>query len=409
MKEFLGGIFRIVGKFAGKFTGQFAGKLREWIKKSKYINNKKFLIVSIAALVLIFAVIASSVLIHRNKMEKEKLAAAREYEEMAGNQDSAVDNEEEGNENENENENEEDENENNEEDAFVFPDETKRPYAVTIDNEDTGCLPQGGLDKAQVIYEIIVEGGETRFMPVFWGTSPEMIGPVRSTRHYFLDYVLEHDAIHVHYGWSPRAITDISNLKINNINGVANGGEIFWDLTSNIYNWQDSYTSMEKIEGYVSRVKYRTTKEKEPVFTYNMEDAEPDSEINAERVGIYYNQANTSEYVYDPLTGWYSRFRKGKPHMERVSDKQLKAKNIIVQFTKNYPIPGDTEGRQEVETVGSGEGWFITRGKAIKIKWSKNSRQGPTRYADEEGNEIKLNPGQTWIQIISPYAKVEIR
>ncbi|NLC68531.1 MAG: DUF3048 domain-containing protein [Clostridiaceae bacterium] len=339
-------------------------------------------------------------------MERERQAAANEHEEITGDYNSEIDNEEASIENGDEEDENEDE---NEEDVFVFPSEDKRPYAVMIDNEGTKCLPQGGLDKAQVIYEIIVEGGETRFMLLFWGTRPEMIGPVRSTRHYFLDYVLEHDAIHVHFGWSPRAISDISSLRINNINGVANGGEIFWDLTNDINNWQDSYTSMEKIEEYVNRVKYRTTNEKEPVFAYNMEDEELESEINAERVGIYYNQFNTSEYVYDPLTGWYNRFRKGKPHVERVSEAQLTVKNIIVQFAKNYPIPGDPEGRQEVETVGSGEGWFITRGKAIKIKWSKASRSEPTRYVDKAGNPIRLNPGQTWVQVISPYAKVEIQ
>ncbi|WP_243467285.1 DUF3048 N-terminal domain-containing protein [Acetivibrio straminisolvens] len=71
-----------------------------------------------------------------------------------------------------------------------------------IDNQGTICLPQGGLSQAQVIYEVIVEGGITRFMPVFWGQKTELIGPVRSARHYFLDYAMEHDAIYVHIGWS---------------------------------------------------------------------------------------------------------------------------------------------------------------------------------------------------------------
>lgn len=266
----------------------------------------------------------------------------------------------------------------------------------------------GGLDKAQIIYEIIVEGGETRFMPIFWETEPELVGPVRSSRHYFLDYVLEHDAIYVHFGWSPMAMRDISKLKINNINGVANGGEIFWDLTQDGNNWQDSYTSMEKIMGYVEKVKYRTTSDKKTVFTYNTEDIELEEGIKAERVNIKYNQLNISEYIYDNATGKYSRVRKAKPHMERVSSEQIKTKNVIIQFAKNYTIPGDKEDRQEVVTVGNGEGWFITCGKAIKIKWSKGSRSEATEYKDENGNVIKLNPGQTWIQIIPLYGKVEM-
>ena len=99
--------------------------------------------------------------------------------------------------------------------AFILPQEGIRPIAVMIDNEGTRSLPQGGLDKAQIVYEVIVEGGLTRLMPVFWGTNPEMIGPVRSARDYFLDYIMEYDAIYVHVGGSPQAGMDIKKLKIN--------------------------------------------------------------------------------------------------------------------------------------------------------------------------------------------------
>ncbi|MDO8685665.1 MAG: DUF3048 domain-containing protein, partial [Clostridiales bacterium] len=158
---------------------------------------------------------------------------------------------------------------------FTFPVQGVRPFAVMIDNEGTRSLPQGGLYMAQVIYEVIVEGGETRLMPVFWNPAdsgaaaiPALIGPVRSSRHYFLDYIMELDAIYIHFGWSPMAKSDISKYKINNANGVANGGEIFWDLTKDKGNWQDSYTSMEKILWYVGKVKYRTTTNKQAVFNY---------------------------------------------------------------------------------------------------------------------------------------------
>ena len=293
---------------------------------------------------------------------------------------------------------------------FVFPAEGTRPYAVMIDNEGARVLPQGGLNQAQVVYEIIVEGGETRFMPVFWGTKPEMIGPVRSSRHYFLDYAMEHDAIYVHFGWSPMAQRDISAFKINNINGVANGGEIFWDLTREKNNWQDSYTSMARIMEYSSKAKYRTNTGKKSVFSYNSKIAVPEAEVwSASAIKISYSAGNACSYEYDEKTMMYKRFRKGKPHMERVSGKQLEVCNIIIQRVKNYTIKGDTAGRQEVETVGSGTGWFITGGKAVKITWAKKSRDSATRYADEKGVGIKLNPGQTWVQVVPLSANVEIK
>jgi hypothetical protein len=139
---------------------------------------------------------------------------------------------------------------------FIMPEKGVRPIAVMIDNEGTKPLPQGGLEKAQVIYEAVVEFGITRIMAMFWNVAPDMIGPVRSARHYFLDYSMEHDAIYVHVGWSPMAERDISKYAINNINGIRNGGWIFHDITDDPYNWQDTYTSMDKILQYSKNAGY---------------------------------------------------------------------------------------------------------------------------------------------------------
>ena len=64
-----------------------------------------------------------------------------------------------------------------------------------------------------MVYEAIAEGGETRLMAMFKGVDVEQIGPVRSSRHYFLDYAMENDAIYVHFGWSPQAQSDIKNIQ----------------------------------------------------------------------------------------------------------------------------------------------------------------------------------------------------
>ncbi|HOJ09254.1 MAG TPA: DUF3048 domain-containing protein [Clostridiales bacterium] len=403
-------------------------------RTTSILQKRKIAVASIAVVILLIFSLIVVIVSHNNRQSDENTAKQPEESESNNFQD---------------NEQDMAENNNSKDESFAFPISGVRPYAVMIDNEGTKCLPQGGLHKAQVIYEIIVEGGETRFMPVFWASLPsedskeskvtqqetqgtketngtqeakdiqniqnarfpelELIGPVRSSRHYFLDYVLELDAIYVHFGWSPRAMSDIPKLKINNINGVANGGEIFWDLTKDRNNWQDSYTSMQKINEYVKKVKYRTETDKKSVFSYNKEDVEIPGGVDAKSVLIKYNQANTSQYLYNAETREYSRLRKGKPHMERATEEQLKTKNIIIQFTKNYTIKGDTEDRQEVETTGNGEGWYITCGKAVKVKWTKKSRNEATEYKYESGEPVLLNPGQTWVQIVPIYGNVEIK
>jgi len=288
---------------------------------------------------------------------------------------------------------------------FKIPSKGTRPYAVMIDNAGPRVLPQGGLHLAQVVYEIIVEGGETRFMPVFWDQEPSMIGPVRSSRHYFLDYTMEHDAIYVHIGWSPMAQRDISKFGINNINGVWG---VFWDITDDPYNWQDSYTSMEKIKNYVEKVGFRTTTDKEHVFSYSDEPVLLENDKKAEKINLKYSWVMSAGYEYDEKKGVYFRFRKDEPHMERVTEEQLFAKNIIIQLVRNYPIQGDDAGRQEVDTVGSGSGYYITNGKYIEITWSKPGRTEKTQYFDKEGNRILLNPGQTWVQVFPTNGSLEI-
>ncbi|HEY9062484.1 MAG TPA: DUF3048 domain-containing protein [Pseudobacteroides sp.] len=289
---------------------------------------------------------------------------------------------------------------------FVFPKEGERPVAVMIDNEGKRVLPQGGLDKAQLVYEIAVEGGETRLMPVFWGTNPGMIGPVRSSRHYYLDFVMEHDAIYVHFGWSPRAMQDISKFKINNINGVGYGGEVFWDLTKDRRNWQDSYTSMENVRNFIKKAKYKQTTDKKLVFGYNQMDEKLNSGEKANKITVRYNSRIFNTYEFDASNDIYKKTRNGEPHMERVSKKQLEVKNIIIQHIANYGIKGDDKGRQDLNDVGSGNGWFITCGEAIKIKWAKKARNSKTSYTDESGKPIELNPGLTWIQIVPLNSKV---
>lgn len=89
---------------------------------------------------------------------------------------------------------------------------TDRPIAVMIDN-NVNAWPQAGINDAYMVYEIRVEGGETRLMALFKNVDLEKIGPVRSSRHYFLDYVMENDAMYAHFGASYIADEHIPNLR----------------------------------------------------------------------------------------------------------------------------------------------------------------------------------------------------
>lgn len=292
---------------------------------------------------------------------------------------------------------------------FILPDSTVRPVAVMIDNQGDKVLPQGGINQAQIVYEILVEGNITRYMALFWDTMPEMIGPVRSSRHYFLDYAMEYDAVYTHFGWSEYARADIRKLKIQNINGLVNGGA-FWDISKDKGNWQDSFTSRERIEKQISALKYRTEPQKQFSFQYNDKLVVPESEKKAENIFIKFaSNGSTCGYLYDPELNLYERLRMEKAHVDRNTGEQVKTANIIVLKVASPVIKGDSAGRRNLNNIGSGEGLFITGGKAVNIKWSKKARDAQTTYATEDGKPIVLNRGQTWIEFVPNLDYVKIQ
>lgn len=279
---------------------------------------------------------------------------------------------------------------------------SSRPYAVMINNHPTARKYQCGVSDAYIVYELIVEGGMTRYMAVFKDQDTAKIGSVRSSRHYFLDYAMENDAYYVHWGWSPQAQSDISTYKINNINGLTYEGTYFYrDKSLGISLEHTGYTSMELLKKVVSKLKYRTTTDKGLLLSYSAKSVDYDTDgiIDANNVSIKYSNSINTSYQYDAVNKVYKRFVNGNAHNDYCKQQQLTAKNIITYQVDNSTIAGDAKGRQEYYNVGSGTGYLITEGKAIPIKWSKKDRSSKTIYTYNNGTEITVNDGNTFIQI----------
>ncbi len=284
---------------------------------------------------------------------------------------------------------------------------TDRPIAVMIDNHP-GARPQANLNSAYMVYEIIVEGGYTRLMPVFKGVDLDKIGPIRSSRHYFLDYALENDAIYVHFGWSPQAQKDIKTLNVDNINGLVQSSTNFWRVKDKS-SPHDVVTTTAKILSIAEKYKYATTSEKKSVLNYNAREVNLDSELKATDVTIPYDSSNIVNYKYDEKTKMYTRYSKGELQTEWDSKEPVTTKNIIITFAKNTTLnDGENKGRQTISNIGNLDGYYITNGKAIKITCTKSARAEQTVYKDLQGNEIKVNDGRTWVQICPLAAKVTL-
>ena len=276
-----------------------------------------------------------------------------------------------------------------------------RPYAVMINNIKTVWGYQSGIQEAYIVYEIIVEGGYTRLMALYKDKNLDRIGSVRSSRHYFLDYALENDAIYVHFGWSPQAQNDMKKLGVDNVNFLSYSGYTR-DRSLGLASEHTAFTTTSNILEGANYYGYRTTTEEKPLLNYsvdtvntsNMEEAKI-----ANRVSIDFSNSRSTSFEYDSVNKVYNRFQNNIIHKDYVTGSQYTAKNIITYQVSNNTISGDNKGRQDISNVGNGDGWYISEGYAVPITWEKSSRSSKTIYKYKDGTEIKVNDGNTYIEI----------
>lgn len=279
-----------------------------------------------------------------------------------------------------------------------------RPIAVMLDNLYS-ARPQAGLSEADVVYELPAEANITRYIAIIYTNKPKTIGPVRSARPYFVDKALEYDPIYVHYGGSEQAKKDIKSLKMANISGITAWSNTFWRVKHKKMP-HNAYTSYDAIMKEASGRKYNKNGSFE-TLQFNDKDTEIDGKEHNVIQFPYRGKKYTSEFKYNKEDGLYYRYVNNKPHLDEVSKIHLTAKNILVQFASQKVI--DSVGRLEVDLVGEGKGLYVTNGKAMDVKWKKPSRRALTRFYDSNGNEISLNPGITWYQIVPDSTKAVLK
>ncbi len=273
-----------------------------------------------------------------------------------------------------------------------------RPIAVMIDNH-SDAWPQAGLQDAYMVYEIVVEGGETRLMALFKGANVEKIGPVRSARHYFIDYAMENDAIYVHFGQSPQAESDIKKYSINDINGISEDGTTFWRVKDKV-SPHNAVTSTENLLESAKSKKFKTTSSESSILNYVTNEVNLEAGEEAKSVTIPHSTLQTVKYVYNEEEKVYERYARNKQQKDWTSGNAITTKNIIITFCDNYTLTdSENKGRQGLKNIGTFDGYYITNGRAIKIKCIKNARDDKTIYQDLAGNTIEVNDGNTFVNI----------
>lgn len=286
-----------------------------------------------------------------------------------------------------------------------------RPYAVMINNNHA-AWPQCGLQDAYLVYEIIAEGGISRMMALYKDTYPTKVGSVRSARHYFIEYAEENDAIFIHWGGSPQAYSKLSQ-GINSLDGIALEGSMFFrDKSLNRAYEHTGFVDLEKAKTYAAEKGYTRDAKKDLLLNYSAKEIDLSTNESlqvADSVELEYSDYHTTSYEYDKENKVYKRSMSGKANVDLETGEQYTAKNIIVYKVRNYTLnDGENKGRQELENVGSGTGYYITNGQAVSITWEKTSESSQTVYKYSNGQEITVNDGNTFIQILPINGEIEI-
>lgn len=316
----------------------------------------------------------------------------------------------------------------------------KRPVAIMFHNRlDT--LPQSGLSKAEIVYEIPTDGELVGLLGVFQDISQEKIGPVRSIRKQVIDYALDNDAILVHYKSGDvaklgadieKAIKEINSPSIDagdyedtmTTSEIIAAGTVQAEATTSTESKTTQADQTIKfvtgtgIKSTWAKKGYKLMREPEKqikMFKFGISDEKAfDMIANVARIDYSYYQI--SEFRYDPKSMTYKRFQtvgyKDAQQMDSLGtvdttdDEPLAYKNIIIQYVTT--TTDETTNNIEINAVSEGEGLYLTNGTYTPIKWSKKDHYEPTKYLDLAGNEIEFNRGKTWISIVPNTIEVQI-
>lgn len=280
------------------------------------------------------------------------------------------------------------------------------PVAIMIENLST-VRPQSGLDKAGIVYEALAEGGITRFLAIYANHVPiEEIGPVRSARDYYLDWVSEYNPLYAHAGGSPDALRLLPEFdNIINLDQIAGDHAYFWRDTSRATAREHTLFTSSELLNYALR-DYDAPKEGSYEPWLFKEEKKASKRVNKEKkITIDYSTFSYKvEYRYDFENNQYLRINGDEPHTDHVTGNQLHAKNVIVQYVKTRLADSI---RLAMDTVGEGGALLFQDGEMINATWEKKTQSGRTRFYNTNGQEIQLNPGPTWIQIVPTDRTVE--
>lgn len=271
--------------------------------------------------------------------------------------------------------------------------DTKKAVTGIMIENSPNARPQSGLKNSGVVFEAIAEGGITRFLVLYQQEKPQIIGPVRSVRLYDVDWLAAFDASLAHVGGSSAALTEVRNGTYRDIDQFFNAGT-YWRSTDR-YAPHNVYTSFERIDALNIAKGY-----KESNFTgFSRADGKASATPDATNIDIVISsELYNSTYTYDKKTNTYARNQADEPHLDRESGQITPS--VVIAMRVNETTVMEDGYRQSITTTGSGSAVIFQNGTATQATWYKADKKSQIKFTDDNGKEIPLVRGQTWIAAV---------
>lgn len=301
----------------------------------------------------------------------------------------------------------------------------RKPIMVIIENH-LDARPQAGLTDADLVYETLAESGITRFMAVFWGKDSPKVGPIRSLRTYFLDWAAEYDDPPManigqagYESWEDVIVPEadarayVIKYNVKSFFWYGRTGKVTWRDYDKLHSgkawehvaysetstlWEDA-----QVLGWIGPASIDSLKFKK--------DALKEKRALSQEIEIKFLNLGSETYkvkwVYQKDSNTYKRYIADQPDIDENNNKQIAAKNIIIQHCK-YRATGDRNGRIVLTTIGEGSAQIFQDGKLIEGTWKKADRTARTKFHNQDGTEIELNRGQTWIEVVPVSGTTEL-
>jgi hypothetical protein len=281
----------------------------------------------------------------------------------------------------------------------VDPAINQRPVTGVMVENSEAARPQSGLSQASVVFEAIAEGGITRFLALYQDTQPTDVGPIRSARPYYAQWVLGFDAGYAHVGGSPQALSDIKSWGVHDLDQFANGGSYHRissrEAPHNVYTGIETLTQLQISKGWNTSKYTGFSRKKEA----------PSKKPNAKTVDISISgPLYNVHYDYAAASNSYNRSEGGAGMSDAANNQPISPK-VVVALIMPYGVESDGY-HSTYQTLGSGQTLVFQDGVVTTGTWTKNSNAEQFSFKDANGKPLNLNPGQTWLTAVDSTSDV---